>query len=126
MLLCGASLALGCGASGEEGHGGRKDRGRLHASVDFANMCPVFDSYVLLPYSIDPGSWADVSVRARDPDGHELAFAWRATSGIFSELELAETRYQCGSGGPQVLTVEVRDSGDCARELPLDVTCVDH
>jgi hypothetical protein len=96
--------------------------------VKFANKCPEFASYLLLPQAIDPGTWAAIRVSASDPDdkGAELAFAWRATSGTFSDLNLSETKYLCASAGEQVLTVEVRDADGCARELPLDVTCLEH
>jgi hypothetical protein len=128
VFACGG-VQLGCGARGDEGDARpHKGKGRVHVDVNFANMCPEFESYLVLPSVIDPGYWAEVSVSASDPDGEVagLTFAWQATSGTFSELALAETKYLCAASGEQMLTAEVRDSAGCTRELPLDVTCLEH
>ena len=112
MVLCGAALLLACGSNGEGDHRGpRSGKGRLNANVNFANICPEFASYLLLPRDIDPGTWADISVSVHDPDDKSavLPFEWRATSGRFSDLSRARTKYLCDAAGDQVLTVEVRD-----------------
>jgi hypothetical protein len=123
-----AVFSLACGSTGDGGNGPRPrdDNGRFHAGVNVANVCPVIETYLLLPHAIEPDSFAEISVRANDPDGdsEKLGFSWRATSGTFTEQAAPRTHYHCADTGNQRLTLQVRDSDDCQSELALDVTCL--
>jgi len=87
--------------------------------------CPVFAGFSLLPSVLTPGTYADVEVTVRDPDGTRLALAWTATSGTFTERSSPITRYRCDELGDQVLTLSATDVDDCERKLNLDLTCLE-
>ena len=53
----------------------------------------------------------DVSAMATDADtGETLTYAWSATSGTFSSVGSATTKYACGPAGMNTLTVTVTDN----------------
>ena len=125
LLLCWVCLLPACGSSGDHNPYPTRADGRLHPAVDY-NLCPVFAYHMLLPHDVDPGDSADATVWVVDPDDEEaeLRFAWSATSGIFSDPWLPETKYSCAASGLQGLTLQVRDPRGCERSLELEVNCL--
>jgi hypothetical protein len=129
LVLSGSIWSLGAcsGKPGDQDEPTPKGPGQLRVGGDFHNVCPIIESYLLIPQDIEPGETAEIKVRASDPDDRETAlqFAWQATSGTFSNPALAETTYACAAPGTQFLTLRIRDARDCVRELGLEVTCLE-
>jgi len=125
LVLCCVCELSACGSTGDHGSGPSGADGRLRPAVDY-NFCPIFDYYLLVPRDIEPGVAAEAAVWVSDRDDEpaNLSYAWRATSGIFSEPWLRKTTYSCAAPGEQTLTVDVRDPRGCKNSLPLGVNCV--
>jgi hypothetical protein len=129
LVLSSSICGLGAcsGKPGDQDQPAPEGPGQLRVGGDFHNVCPIIESYLLIPQDIEPGATADIKVRASDPDdrGAGLQFAWEATSGTFSNPDLAETTYACAAPGTHSLTLRIRDARDCVRELGLEVTCLE-
>jgi hypothetical protein len=89
------------------------------------NLCPLFTYYSITPTSIPPLTIADIEAFVLDPDGGDPELEWKATSGWFSALHVADTRYLCDAVGPQTLKLSATDSAGCERHVKLEVTCLE-
>jgi len=92
------------------------------------NICPVVDGISASPAQVALGGSIDLTVTAHDPDHgpSSLAYAWTATTGVFSDAAGAQTSFACTVAGPVILTAVVSD-GDpqpgCAATSSVTVTC---
>jgi hypothetical protein len=51
-----------------------------------------------------------INVEVNDPDGDEVFFSWRVTSGEISDTESLDVIYSCTEVGAQTIEIQVRDS----------------
>jgi hypothetical protein len=128
LLSLGAALcSLACGSSDQT----RASRAEpadqsLNVEQDF-NVCPYFESSVILPQTIAPGQTAAVIVRAVDPDGDDalLAYEWSVSAGELTEVDGPSIAYSCTDTGAQILTVVAKDARGCHSTLDIAVTCLE-
>ncbi|HET9955624.1 MAG TPA: hypothetical protein VFQ61_14015, partial [Polyangiaceae bacterium] len=92
------------------------------------NLCPTIDGIGADPAEVQVEATIALSSLAHDSDAgpKPLTYAWRATSGTFSDPAAPNPTFTCTKPGPVTLTLSVSD-GDpetsCADQLSTQITC---
>ena len=80
-------------------------------------------SYSVTPLAASVGGTIAVSATAAGVDGGTLKYAWRATSGTFTDPTASATSYRCSAPGPVTITLVVSQP-TCDEDYMSSVTCL--
>jgi hypothetical protein len=96
------------------------DGGNVNVHGDY-NRCPQV-IFIATPDHVPVGRPISLTAMASDLDGHQLSYAWKATSGSFSAPSAPTTTFECARNGDVTITLTVTD-GSCPAEISGVVLC---